>query len=570
MSIATTNSPFNEAQIQLLNQLLPSLDIYQKAWLAGYISATPQADITSNVETKKVTVLYASQTGNSQQLAETLGERLRQANVETTVVSTAKFKTNQLKKLTNLIVIASTHGEGEPPDNAIPFYEFLHSSRAPKLSHLNYAVLALGDSSYEFFCKTGADFDQQLEKLGAKRLISRVDCDVAYEEDAARFIDDIIEQVAQVNVPTIQSNATVNEASVYTKSQPFYAEVVDKFVLNGRGSSKHTMHIELSLEGANLTYEPGDSVGILSKNNAALVEQVAAALTFTDEKPENLQQQLVTKEITQLTKPLFEKLKNYSKNEAFLALAWQDYHYGRDLLDVLTTYGPFEWTSEQFLALLRDLPPRLYSIASSQLANEESVHLTISKVAYETDGRERLGVCSGQIAEQIEVGDQLPIYIHHNPNFSLPKDETPIIMIGAGTGVAPFRSFIEERAERQQTSDAWLFFGDQHFVTDFLYQTDWQQWLEEGALTDISLAFSRDQATKIYVQHRLAEQAEKVYEWLQRGAIIYVCGDKDAMAKDVEQTLLTIIKEQGACTDEEANAYLTELRQNNRYQRDVY
>lgn len=272
---------------------------------------------------------------------------------------------------------------------------------------------------------------------------------------------------------------------------------------------------------------------------------------------------------------MLQKIQNYTLNRDFAALVqddkWKDYVYGRDLLDVVQSFGPFSWNAQQFIELLRKIPARLYSIASSQAANEEEVHLTIGKVSYDKDERKRLGVCSGQIAERVEVGQKLPIYIHSNPNFKLPQnDATPIIMIGAGTGIAPFRSFIEERATREAQGKAWLFFGEQHFVTDFLYQTDWQRWLQEQALTNLTAAFSRDSDRKIYVQHRLQEHAKELFEWIEQGAVIYVCGDEKTMAADVDQTIHAIIAEQGGKTAEQAVQYVNELKQQQRYQRDVY
>ncbi len=596
LTLQVLNSPFNEEQVKQLNTLLPTLNDYQKIWLTGYLSVAPATGVAVAVaeevkaiaaEPQSATILYGSQTGNAQALAEKLGAELKEVGVDVKIESMSAFKPNQLKKLNNLLIVTSTHGEGTPPDNAIQLHEFLHSKRAPNLEHAQFSVLALGDSSYEFFCKTGADFDEQLEKLGAKRIIPRVDCDLDYDSLAAQWIEDVKKALITTSPQTasIQANTETKEvkSSKYSKSNPFYAEVLEKINLNGRGSNKATYHIELSLEESGLTYAPGDSIGILPENDEQLVGILIEALGFKQTEIVTVEQQSITLaealqkklEITVLSKPLLQKIQNYTLNRDFAALVqddkWKDYVYGRDLLDVVQSFGPFSWNAQQFIELLRKIPARLYSIASSQAANEEEVHLTIGKVSYDKDERKRLGVCSGQIAERVEVGQKLPIYIHSNPNFKLPQnDATPIIMIGAGTGIAPFRSFIEERATREAQGKAWLFFGEQHFVTDFLYQTDWQRWLQEQALTNLTAAFSRDSDRKIYVQHRLQEHAKELFEWIEQGAVIYVCGDEKTMAADVDQTIHAIIAEQGGKTAEQAVQYVNELKQQQRYQRDVY
>lgn len=595
LKLQVINSPFNEEQVKLLNELLPKLTGEQRIWLNGYLSA-PLATINTIAEevastvtpiTKTVTILYGSQTGNSQGLAEKYASALKSNDVDVTVSSLAKFKPNNLKKLTNLLLIVSTHGEGDPPDQAIQFYEFLHSKRAPKLENLHYSVLALGDSSYEFFCKTGKDFDEQFANLGASRIIPRTDCDVDYDDAAAQWFTAVqkeLLQQADVTATLEEPNQIVQGESTYSRKNPFFAEVLESINLNGSGSNKETRHVELSIEGTNFNFEPGDSIGILPENDEKLVDALLTALQFDpqaevnvfDEKlliREALQKKL---EITVLSKPLLQKIGAYTVHKEFTKLVedandWKDYAKGRDLLDVAQDFAPFSWNAQQFVELLRKIPARLYSIASSQKANNDEVHLTIGKVSYETNGRQRLGVCSGSVAERIQIGDTLPIYVHKNPNFRLPEQQdTPIIMIGAGTGVAPYRAFLEEREELGIEGKAWLIFGDQHFVTDFLYQTDWQRWLASNTLTQMDVAFSRDTDKKIYVQHKIEENAATFYEWLEQGAVIYVCGDEKAMAADVDATIHRLIEQQGKKTPEEAKAFVNELKQQNRYQRDVY
>lgn len=602
------NSPFTEAQTKLINELYPTLTDYQKTWLNGYLSAIQSIGATNHAlevtvseqgatvtvlepVQQEVTILYGSQTGSAQGVAGNLKNALETQGIVVTLAAMSDFKINNLKKLKNLLIITSTHGEGEPPDNAISFHNFLYGKRAPKLEDLAFSVLSLGDSSYEFFCKTGIDFDEQLEKIGGKRIVPRVDCDLEYDELAEKWINQVVSALAQA-APSAQLEpqhaasvaVQTSEKTAYNKNNPFYAEVLESINLNGRGSDKHTQHLELSLEGSGLTYEPGDSLGIIPENDGNFVTALLLSLGFEGTELVTVKDQTLTLnealckklEITVLSKPLLKKLVEFSDNAQLKELLEDDaklkeFIYGRDLLDVVQAFGPFNWTPQQLVEQLRKIPARLYSIASSQKANEEEVHLTIGKVFYLVDERERLGVASGQVVERLEIGDKLPVYIHKNTNFRLPEHaDTPIIMIGAGTGIAPYRSFLEERAEEGVTSNAWLFFGDQHFVTDFLYQTELQRWLKDGTLTNLSVAFSRDTDQKVYVQHRLYENAQHVYKWLEQGAVIYVCGDEKQMAHDVDQTLRQIVEEQGGKTEEEVAEFFDQLKAEKRYQRDVY
>lgn len=593
------NSPFNEKQVKQLNEVLATLTPQQKIWLTGYLTAsanigvieapremTQQAVASSPIQ-KHVTILYASQTGNAQKLAEKFGDQLQQIGLEVSVSSMSDYKTNALKKAQYLLIVASTHGEGEPPDNAIAFHSFLHGKRAPKLNHVQYAVLSLGDSSYEYFCQTGKDFDIQLEKLGAKRLVERVDCDVDYAEQAQKWFEAVKEKLHSEFTqftPFEQeaAAAVLQEETEYSRKNPFVAEIIEKINLNGQGSNKETIHLELSLENSGIAFEPGDCLAIIPINNQNLVNSLISALGFeantkvdVDGIAVTLEEALLkTFEITLLTKPLMKKIAEYTENKDFHALienqeTLKQFINGRDLLDVVEQFGPFNWDAQGFINCLRKIPARQYSISSSLLAYPEEAHVTIGVVRYEVDGRERLGVCSTYVADQLEVGDQVQVYVQKNPNFKLPDDDTPIIMIGPGTGVAPFRAFIQEREERGASGENWLFFGDQHFVTDFLYQREWLNWLKSGVLTKLDVAFSRDQEEKVYVQHKMLKRAKELYAWLEKGAAVYVCGDKN-MAKDVQETLLQIIQQEGNKSEEDAMEYLEELRKQKRYQRDVY
>ncbi|RJS56027.1 assimilatory sulfite reductase (NADPH) flavoprotein subunit [Bacillus subtilis] len=605
MQLQVMNSPFNQEQAELLNRLLPTLTESQKIWLSGYLSAqsvsaqenagAPAASVSAEAAapavSKEVTVLYGSQTGNAQGLAENAGKQLEQRGFQVTVSSMSDFKPNQLKKVNNLLIVVSTHGEGDPPDNALSFHEFLHGRRAPKLEDLRFSVLALGDSSYEFFCQTGKEFDQRLEELGGKRISPRVDCDLDYDEPAAEWLESVLEGLSEAGgdsaAPAPAAAPQAGE-SPYSRTNPFRAEVLENLNLNGRGSNKETRHVELSLEGSGLTYEPGDSLGVYPENDPELVDQLLKEMNWDPEEIVTLNKQgdvrplkeaLVSYyEITVLTKPLLEQAAQLTgSNELRELLApgneenVKAYIAGRDLLDLIRDYGPFSVSAQEFVSILRKMPARLYSIASSLSANPDEVHLTIGAVRYDAHGRERKGVCSILCAERLQPGDTLPVYVQHNQNFNLPKDpETPIIMVGPGTGVAPFRSFMQEREEAGAEGKAWMFFGDQHFVTDFLYQTEWQNWLKDGVLTKMDVAFSRDTEEKVYVQHRMLEQSADLFEWLQEGAAVYICGDEKHMAHDVHNTLLEIIEKEGNMSREEAEAYLADMQQQKRYQRDVY
>ncbi|MEH7300826.1 assimilatory sulfite reductase (NADPH) flavoprotein subunit [Neobacillus drentensis] len=608
MQLQVINSPFNQEQAELLNRLLPTLTDAQKVWLSGYLAATPftvfgaannqgavlPVQSSDSKATKEITILYGSQTGNARGLAKKTGKTLEEKGFQVTVSSMKDFKTNNLKKVQNLLIIVSTHGEGEPPDSALTFHEFLHSKRAPKLTDLHFSVLALGDSSYEFFCQTGKEFDSRLEELGGTRLYPRFDCDVDYDEPASEWLEGILGSLSTELEGTSATSASPVAAaaqsteSEYSRSNPFKAEVLENINLNGRGSNKETRHLELSLEGSGMTFEPGDSLGIYPENDPALVEQLLAELTWSSEETVivnkqgdalSLQKALTSYfEITVLSKPFLEKVAKLSKNEELQDLIapgneekMKAYIHGRDLLDLVRDFGPWGESAQEFISVLRKIPARLYSIASSLAANPDEVHLTIGAVRYDAHGRDRKGVCSILTAERLQPGDTLPVFIQQNENFKLPTNpETPIIMVGPGTGVAPFRSFIQEREETGAEGKSWLFFGDQHFVTDFLYQTEWQKWLKEGVLTKVDVAFSRDTDEKVYVQHRMLEQSEELFKWLQEGAHLYICGDEKHMAHDVHHTFLSIIEKEGNMSREQAEAYLAEMQQQKRYQRDVY
>ncbi|ASN06796.1 assimilatory sulfite reductase (NADPH) flavoprotein subunit [Virgibacillus necropolis] len=616
MQLQVTNSPFNQEQVESLNRLLPTLTESQKIWLSGYLSAphatessilagspvrdAPEAELSPNkvaqITSREVRILFGSDTGNGQALAEEMFQKLEERDFKVSLSSFDDFKPKDLKKVQDLLIVTSTHGEGDPPDNALSFHEFLHSKRAPKLEDVRFSVLSLGDQSYEFFCQTGKDFDKRLEELGGERLYPRIDCDVDFDEPAADWVegvlgtlhvsqevDDTVENLGQVD-----SSLLTTKDPVYSRSNPFKAEVLENLNLNGRGSNKETRHLELSLEGSNLAFEPGDSLGIFPKNDPSLVDKLIEQIGWNpeDSVPINKQGEqrtlrdalLFNFEITRLTKPLLEQAAQLFTNDGLKKLVkpgqeeeLKSYIDGRDLLDLVQDFQPQGVSPSEFIQALRKIPARLYSITSSFKANPDEVHLTIGTVRYHAHGRDRKGVCSGECGERVEPGEFLPVYIQHNRNFKFPTDsKTPVIMIGPGTGVAPFRSFLEDREESGMEGKTWLFYGDQHFSTDFLYQIEWQKWLKEGVLSRMDVAFSRDRPEKVYVQHRMLERSKDLFQWLKDGASVYVCGDEKRMANDVHTTLLTIIKQEGNMSHEEAEVYLSEMRQQKRYQRDIY
>ncbi len=612
MQFNVNNSPFNEEQREYLNRLIPTLTEAQKIWLCGFLSypfiagyeQSMQVDQTAapkmeqSIQTREVTVLFGSETGNGQSLASTIVEKLQAKQLPVQSFSMDDFKPQNLKKVQDLLIITSTHGEGEPPENARSFYEFLHSKRAPKLENVRFSVLALGDESYEFFCQTGKDFDKRLEELGGERLYPRVDCDVDFEDPAEQWINGVVAvlhetsnaNASAISVSEKQAAATLLEEkqSVYSKKNPYPAEVLENISLNGRGSNKETRHLVLSLEDSGLTFEPGDSLAILPENDPELVDSLINELGWNPEESVQINQEgdiyslrkaLLSKfEITRLTKSFIQAAAELFHNEELKKLAApgneekvKAYLDGRDLLDFVRDFRPVQLKPVDFIHILRKLPARQYSIASSLKANPDEVHLTISAVRFQAHGRNRKGVCSSQIAERIQPGDMLSVYVDQNPNFKLPSNpDTPIIMIGPGTGVAPFRAFLQEREAEGITGKSWLFFGDQHFSSDFLYQVEWQKWLKNGVLTKMDVAFSRDQAEKVYVQHRMLEKRKEFYQWLEEGAVVYVCGDEKHMARDVHQTILTILEKEGGLTSEQAAVYLDQMRKQKRYQRDVY
>lgn len=590
--------PFSDSQARLLHEALSGLDSGQLQWLSGYFAgiSQPAAALPAGQDapaapaeatTQELKILYGSHTGNCEALAHNLAAMATAKGITAEVSDMASFKARDLKKVTNLAVLVSTHGIGEPPVQAEDLHKLLHSKKAPDLSHIKYTVLALGDSSYVDFCQTGKDFDTVLEKLGAQRLCDRVDCDVDFEEAAEAWQHSLLSILDQT--PKETSVAVKNDEAVqvsaprYSRKNPFEATILEKVNLNGKGSSKETIHLELSLEGSGLQYEPGDALGVYGANPPALIEEVLKAVNLTGNeqvKAHNGEKTLVDAltydyELTPLSNATLSKYAEVSGNSGLKEILADnekllDYLHGRDILDLLKEQ-PYSLTADDLLSVLRKNTPRMYSIASSQDAVEDEVHLLVSVVRYEAFGRRREGLCSATLADRLEVDDKVKVFVDKNSRFKLPGDQNaPIIMVGPGTGIAPFRAFMQQREVAEHKSKSWLFFGDRNFTTDFLYQTEWQQYLKDGILTKADVAFSRDQEDKHYVQHRMLDNGKELYDWLENGAHFYVCGDAKQMAKDVDETLRKIIQKHGGITPEKAQEYLKNLQISNRYQTDIY
>ncbi|MDO6487913.1 assimilatory sulfite reductase (NADPH) flavoprotein subunit [Colwellia sp. 6_MG-2023] len=603
----TVSSSLDANQLVLLQQATSGYSSLQLAWASGYLAAkseqganaqiSPVAPLAA-VAAKTLTILYASQTGNAKGVASKLAASAKAAGISVVLKNTADYKAkSSLKNETHLLIVASTNGEGEAPDDAIEFHEFLLGKKAPKLPNLSYSVLALGDSSYEFFCQTGKDFDERLQALGAKQLAPRVDCDVDYDSDCEAWTSSIIESLKdELTQPATTTTAslggfdnlpTAGAASQYSKQNPLAAEFSLSQKITGRDSAKDVRHIEIDLGESGLTYQVGDALGVWFENDEALVDNLLSELSFSGDEKVSLKvsgevQEFTLKnvlisqlEITQ-TAPAFIEFWALQSKDAKLTEVASDKNSAREfagehqIIDVVKI-AKADVDAQTFVDALRKITPRLYSIASAQAEVEAEVHLTVGVVNFDANGESRTGGASGFLANRLEEGQKVRVFVEHNDNFRLPEsDDTPVIMIGPGTGVAPFRAFMQAREARDATGDNWMFFGDQTFTQDFLYQVEWQNYLKSGLLTRMDVAFSRDQAEKIYVQDRLKEQASDVFAWLERGAHLYICGDANRMAKDVHQTLIEIIAEHGKLSTEQAEDYLKSLRSNKRYQKDVY
>ena len=586
-------SPLSDEQQRQLNQVLSTLNTQQLAWVSGYLYGLSQSGVQSVATSAAVaapggslTILYGSQTGNAKGVASAIQAQAKAHGLPVTLTSMADYKPKQLKKESHLLVVVSTYGEGEPPESAVDLFEQLKKGKIGKLEGLKFAVLGLGDSSYEFFCQTGKDFDDFLSKAGAERIHELASLDVDYQEAASAWGEQAVNAVAttlSAGAATASVAGSVQQAvghSQYHKENPFPARLSVNQKITGRDSTKDIRHIEINLEESGITYQPGDALGIWFDNDADLVGEVLAltGLSGDEATAQGPLRAALTRhfELTRLHGGFITGLADISGNAALKDLAGDKAQVNAlvasaQVVDVLKRF-PATLTAEQLVKLLRPLTPRLYSIASAQSEVEEEVHLTVGVVRYpQEDGTVRSGGASSYLADRLAEDAEVRVFVEHNDNFRLPANpDTPVIMVGPGTGIAPFRAFMQEREAQGAEGKTWLFFGNPHFTQDFLYQVEWQRYVKSGLLSKISLAFSRDQANKIYVQDRLREAGLELYQWLEAGAHFYVCGDANHMAKDVQEALLDVISDHGHKSREEAEEYLSELRRAKRYQRDVY
>ncbi len=598
-ALAALASPLNDAQLNQLQQTVTQLNAQQLAWVSGYFWGLSQSNAlsvphisagqTASAASGKLTIIFASQTGNAKGVAQALLKEAQAAGIQAQLFDASDYKGKDLAKETHVIFVASTNGEGEAPDNALALHEFLKSKKAPKLPNLKYGVLGLGDSSYEFFCQTGKDFDQFLENLGAQRLVERLDADVDYQAAATEWRkqvlsilkDELTGATAVTSVATFAVSQTAE--SHYSKEQPYTASLSTSQKITGRDSGKDVRHIEIDLADSGITYQPGDALGVWYENRPQLVNALLDSVGLSGHEEVQVDGETLSLhsalthhyEITTANPQLVAQFAELAQSEKLKSLAQdkeqlREYAIRTQVIDVLRE-EKISLSASQLLSFLRRLTPRLYSIASSQSEVGEEVHLTVGVVEYEHEGEQRLGGASSFLAHHLEEGAPVKVFVEHNNNFKLPSDDNaPVIMVGPGTGIAPFRSFIQERENRGAAGKNWLLFGDRTFTQDFLYQVEWQKYLKSGVLNRLDVAFSRDQHEKVYVQHRLLEQAELLWQWLQEGAYFYVCGDASRMAKDVHQALITVVEQQGGLNREQAEEYVSELRKAKRYQRDVY
>lgn len=593
-----------EEQWNRLKHLATSLTPEQSNWVGGYFTgyadaarsgtlvvAAPPALAPVSVagsSQRTLTILYGSETGNGPALGEELARHAASLGLTASVVDMADYRPAFLKQEQDLLLITSTHGEGEPPQPALGFFEFLDGRKAPSLEGARFAVMALGDSTYEFYCEAGKRLDLRLAALGAERLSPRVDCDVDQLAMGKSWALRVLQQLAEGNskagpVVVAQPAATGVPLS-HDQSNPFAAELLENIVITGRDSSKETRHLELSLADSGLVYAPGDALGIVGRNAPAVAGQLLECLSFTGDERLLVGDKATTLgvaleadlEITTATPRFLSHWAEISGNDELAALAGAErvadraaFLEAHHVIDIVRRFAGRGVTPEAFVAGLRGLQPRLYSIASSHAAQDGDVHLTVSTVHYPLHGTERRGVVSGSL-RTLPDDATLPVYLKRNPHFRLPADDVPIVMIGAGTGVAPYRSFVQERQVRGARGRSWLFFGERNFRSDFLYQTEWQGHLKDGSLTLMDVAFSRDGAAKTYVQQRLRERSYELYAWLQDGAHLYVCGDAKGMAPGVHRALLDVLAEAGGHSPAAAEDYVRDLQRDGRYQRDVY
>lgn len=562
----------------------------QRAWLGGFLAGLRSRKImgtatdAAQVTAKPIDILYGTQTGNAEEVANEAADWARTKGYEPRINELDAIGMDQLAAMETMVLVISTYGEGEMPDNAEIFWDALSATTAPRLYNLNYGVLALGDTSYDQFCQAGKLIDTRLEQLGATRLVDRVDCDVDFEEPATNWIETSIPEAGPANGATPTTPAAKSKKSGYSRKTPYLAQMVDNHILSGAQSAKEIRHLAFELGDSGLTYEAGDALGVMPVNAPDLVTAILDRLGVSadmaiDGKDVSLSEMLLSgMEIMTPSRDLIRALEPLVKDGEFSHIigngdkeALEAFLWGKDTLDLLNMNPDIAFDPSEFVSWLKPLQHRAYSISSSPKAHPGEVHLTVAAVRWTYDHRPHRGVCSTFMADHVPVGAAAGIFMSPNKSFRVPVDDSvPMIMVGPGTGIAPFRAFLEERRERGATGANWLFFGDQHRDGDFIYEDEISDMSSGGLLSRLDLAFSRDQAKKIYVQHRMIENGKALYAMLEEGGQFYVCGDATRMAKDVDEALHEIIKTQGGMTPEAATEYVNRLKRDKRYVRDVY
>ena len=579
------------------NKILPKnyktpFSFDQESWMEGFITGLKHQSnsINNNIREKNdsetlINILFGTQTGNSESVAEDLSNFALSNGFKTQINALDDIEMNNLSKMINVAIITSTYGEGEMPDNAQLFWNALSSNTAPQLNNMNYSVLALGDTGYEEFCHAGKLLDTRLEQLGAKRIIKRIDCDVDFEDLAEKWINSVVQKFnPDKKIDAVNKDKTESIVKSWSRKNPYEAIISYNTLLSGPNSNKEIIHYEIDLGDSGLKYEVGDSLSIIPRNKQLLVDQIIERLhTSKDFIPSgheiDIENLLKFKfEILTPTKRLIEYVEKIAEDsELSLILekkdskALDDFKWGMDVLDFMNLNPKVDFIVEKFLDLLKPLQHRTYSISSSINKYDNKVHLTISSVRWKNKKRDYNGVCSTYLADDCNENEKIKIFFTPNKSFRLPEDkDKDIIMIGPGTGIAPFRAFLQEREVTKSSGKNWLFFGDQTRDNDFIYEDELKDMLNKNILTKLDLAFSRDQKEKLYVQHKIYENKKEFFSWIENGSIIYICGDATKMAKDVEDIILKIISEEKNCSFNDSIDYLNKLKKEKRYLRDVY
>jgi sulfite reductase (NADPH) flavoprotein alpha-component len=577
-ALLPNSAPFGDDERAQLDRVLAPASAIQRAWLAGFLagldaSAPSPLAAPRGRAAEPLTILFASESGNAERLAHDTAKLARKAGFKPLVTDFADLDIASLAGAKRLVVIASTWGEGEPPGRAARAYAALMADGAPRLDGVSFAVLALGDTAYAEFCAVGRAIDERLVALGGTRATERIDCDLDFEGPATAWIKTTLETLAppREEADNVVSVDFSTRSSAETSREPLIAEVTEHVVLSSSRSDKEVLHVALGFETGAPAYEPGDSLELFPENDPALVDEILKATGLTGD--EGLGRKLIAeRDITTLSVPTIERfagLTGHAGAAALVAEGARGWTEGRQLVDLLAAF-PASLAADDLLALTRPLPPRAYSIASSRKEVGDEAHLLIAAVRYESHGRARNGVASTHAADRLRAGSAVKVRVKPNRHFRLPDPAGDIIMVGPGTGIAPFRAFVQERRAVGATGRNWLFFGDRHYTHDFLYQLEWQEALADGSLHRLDLAFSRDAPEKVYVQHRLWEQRRDLVDWLERGARLYVCGDAKAMAKDVRATLVHLFADVKAFDPERAEAAIADLEREKRYLQDVY